>query len=649
MGKTEMWDMSFQNLPKETLFRKLLQKDFPCQGFEQFLANCLPRKDGLDWAEQLARELGVSAQTIRNHVGTPSEKNRETYLAIAVYLGLDGEQADQFLTRFAKTGKLYARSFSDAPYYQLIHKRARFEQECPRQDGESIPHWVRRAIPESYPEQQAAALEAWLQPFFRRKFRKFSQLADNAGILEEDLRRWKQNCFTGRREAALAVAVSLGMSVDETNQLLSLCAERKRLDPQKPLDALYWALLDPQSAPGRFREHPRRQDLETVIGWARRIDFDGSVFGKDSEMLPIGTTHMQMILENEPIEVVRETLRSTPATGALLRKALPLLEEWVRSTWLEPHGGNRRWRSQGFRNPRAKTALDQVRTAALDGGRPVGRDELIKLGMLLRMDLEMMNRLLSVCGFRDVHANNQSFFEACLYSAWHALPKARGRGMPEEILPPDFDTPVADLQLYFSDEIESALRPMEKLLAEKEAERSQFRERGKQAPALYAPFSRLRHEEKKPPAWYLSAAERKECFCHLRADAVLQALWEYPRIWQEEQSLLEERLCKIKQGGAGYITQAASPDAYRLEVWRELERGRNVFGLTALESVDYSLSDWGFPPLGEEPQQKRADQRLLKQLLPLSPKPNPGGPPAKPDKKRLEQLCRQAREWYFDR
>lgn len=644
MGDTTMWDESFQNASKETLFRNLMQKEFPCQGLERFLADRLPRKDGLDWSEQLACELGITSMSVRNHVKTLSEKNRETYLAIAVYLGLDEEQTDQFLTRLAKTGKLYARNRSDMPYYRLIHARTRFEQECPRQNGESIPQWVRRAMPECFLEQR---LDAWLQPFIRRKFRKFSQLANDTGILEKKLRDWKQDCFMGKREAALAVAVSLEMSVDEANQFLSLCAGQKQLDPEYPPDALYWALLDPRSAPDRFRKHPRRQDGETVIGWVRRIDFDGSVMGKEPEVLPVSTTFIEIILEEEPIEVVQTTIL---AGSTLLRKALPPLEEWVRSTWLEPHGGNRRWRSQGFRNPRAKTALDQLRTAALDGGRQVSRDELIELGMLLRMDLKTVNRLLSACGCRELHTNNQSPFETCLYWAWNALPEVHGGKMPEEILPPDADMPVPDLQLYLSNEVENALRPIGELLAEKETERRRLRERGKQPSALPALLSRFRSEQKKPPAWYMSAAVRKECFRQLRADAVLQALWEYPHIRQEEQRLFEERLRKIEQNGAGYITQAAgSPKAHRREVWQELERSRKVFGLTALGSVDYSLSDWGFPPLGEEPRQKAADQRLLGQLPVLSPEPDPGEPPAEPDKKRLDRLCSQAREWYSGR
>lgn len=222
MGKTTVWDQRVADASTETLFEELMRSDFPNQSMERFLIRHIPTKDGEDWSEQLARELDVSSTTVRNRVRVPAEKHRESYLAIAVFLNLDAESTDLFLTKLAKTTRLYSRNMTDAPYFRLIHNRARFEMECPRQDGEPIPHWVRRAMPESFLEDSSAKLHEWLQPFFKRKGWKLTQLANDTGIEEDVFRKRERRCFAGNREAVLAAAVSLGMTEDETNHFLSI-------------------------------------------------------------------------------------------------------------------------------------------------------------------------------------------------------------------------------------------------------------------------------------------------------------------------------------------------------------------------------------------------------------------------------------------
>lgn len=641
MGETTVWDQIVAGESTETLFEELLWGDFPNQSMERFLIQHIPTKDGADWSEQLARELDVSSTTVRNRVRVPAEKHRESYLAIAVFLKLDAESTDLFLTKLAKTTRLYSRNMTDAPYFRLIHNRARFEMECPRQDGEPIPRWIRRAMPESFLEDSSAKLHEWLQPFFKRKGWKLTQLANDTGIEEDVFRKRERRCFAGSRETALAVAVSLEMTEEEINHFLSMCMCEgpSRLDSSNSLDALYLELLRSRISPKGDRKLPKRHRAEPILTWARRADC--SIFGGE-EAQPGNTTFFDDALDRCSMKEVRELIRSTPDSRTHCRKALQIFMDWIgdteqdksqgNSSWLAKNAGNRRWKAGGYQSQEVKKEWDKLRRALESDGKSVSRDDLIQLGMLLRMDLEKMNEVLSVCDHRKIHSNNGHIFETYLFCAWKEFSNYfyGNKKMPTECLSIDVDSPIPDLQWYFSGKVDQSFKPMREYLQTTEEQRKELQKKGKQPAPLAPRLRQYQQQQKNPPGWYLSAEERDKRFYRLRTEAIKQALWEYPRIQQEERRKIKDRLADIKKNGQGYVLQQEeTPDQLEDFVRNRLEAEGGIFGLTLEGSINCSLDAWGFSELGADCMQNAADAQLVERLGQLS---------AEPDKKQLETL-----------
>lgn len=210
--------------------------------------------------------------------------------------------------------------------------------------------------------------------------------------------------------------------------------------------------------------------------------------------------------------------------------------------------------------------------------------------------------------------------------------------MPTECLSIDVDSPIPDLQCYFSEKVDQAFKPMREYLQTAEKQRKAVQEAGKQPTALPLRLRQYQRQQKNPPGWYLPAKEREKRFYQLRTEAIEQAIWEYPHIQQEEQQKIKDRLADIKKNSRGYTSQLAeTPDQIEDFVRSGLEADGEIFSLTLEGSINCSLDAWGFAELGADRTQNAADAQLVARL---------GQLPAEPDEKQLETLRRLVRQLY---
>lgn len=428
-----------------------------------------------------------------------------------------------------------------------------------------------------------------LNKFFAEKLKGSTKqaLAKKLGVSIHTINNWEKNGIP-TLERAVYIALALRLDLEETNFFFRKYAGMGSLYPADRVHAKYiYILVYRSQLEQRF---PYRQD-ETTKEWVGRVwnEIEGTAEPESggAQQTSASRAVASTVRGRVDTEIFMDALMShdmdavkTLPFRSAGEKAYSYLEECVKGGPFEKYYGNRSHvdAASGKNERNARALLDRYHEEErarynnllykLKEGTIVHRDELIELGMLLRMTREQTDELLRKCGEDPISARD--LYEGALLMVWSFLSEmcpgwfnAGGEkaaafdekrfGQLEEFINDEYEAEVytggpIDFQVLFSRQLDKALSPLPKGL------KTQLRE---------------------VPGWYLSPDDRKQRMVKRRFSAIL--------------SECAEQLCGI---------------------WRRAEeKGAEKIKWSLREAVDDMLEDDGYEALD-----KTKDHVLLTKL-----------------------------------
>lgn len=374
--------------------------------------------------------------------------------------------------------------------------------------------------------------------FDKLKERKIQKGAfvEKLGITSQTLNNWEKNGIPEITDA-LEVAITLGLDLEETNEFLFKYAGMGRLYPAQKLHFQYiYILINRSELETRF---PIERQ-ETTKQWISRIFKESEIIlstEKKEENILTDTERvrteffLEALLENDIERIGQLRFRSAGES------AIQYLEQYIKGSRLEKNYGNRtllHWGTEEKLNKvhlmdkifeEEKEKYENIYNKLSEGVIP-SKEELIVLGMTLRMTIGQMNELLKACGVDQLSARN--LYEGALILVWSSLSKAYPEwfGMEKQVL----------------DSVDiSGDEEMEKLLLKeykKEIEETGFQDFqvifSRQVTKAFQELPRgLRKQIREVPKWYLSEGEqakqlekRRMALILLELENVMRDIWE---------------------------------------------------------------------------------------------------------------------------
>lgn len=308
---------------------------------------------------------------------------------------------------------------------------------------------------ERYPElakefkEEYRTLNAFLSDQLKEMKLPKGELAKKLGISFQQLNNWEKHGIPSL-EQAFELALALKLNLEQTNIFLKKFAGRNMLYAADQNQAKYIYLLV-------FHEQLEEQfpykESETIAEWKARVltekelaeaPIDANKSDKKSEETREATEYFLDAILSGDIE----RIQNLPYRSAG-NKAIPYLDAYVKGTIFEERYGNRShkeffdeeeisvrntvpvfdhiYRKEKDRyaaiRKKLETGEKQVNKQLIKKGELPHRDELIELGMLLRMTDKEMDELLTLCGEDTLSAKN--IYEAALLMVWTFLSEMR--------------------------------------------------------------------------------------------------------------------------------------------------------------------------------------------------------------------------------